>query len=89
MTSAELEQLWQQTAPKIVSAEITTGPGALAGGGIERAPRVIAMLDDGRRVELFSFSADRRAFNAEQFVGLTVDEGRRLKFAANAPPRAR
>jgi len=33
-------------------------------------------------VELFSFYAHERSFDPGEFVGLTVLEGRRLKFAA-------
>ena len=40
-----------------------------------------ATLDDGCQVELFTFWAHERSFTAEEFVGLTVDEARRLKFA--------
>ena len=60
---------------------VTPGPSPLPGGVFDQAPRVIATLDDGRDVELFSFYAHERSFAPEQFVGLTVDEGRRLKFA--------
>jgi hypothetical protein len=80
MYGPELERL-QHLGRRIVSALITPGPGPLPGGVFDRAPRVIATLDDGRDVELFSFYAHERLFTAEQFVGLTVDEGRRLKFA--------
>ena len=66
---------------RIVSAIITPGPSPLPGGVFDQAPRVIATLDDGREVELFSFYEHERSFAPAQFVGLTVDEGRRLKFA--------
>jgi hypothetical protein len=89
MTVAELEKLWQQEVGTIVSAEITKGPGPLPHGVFEQAPRVIATLDDGRRIELFSFYANERSFSPAEFVGLTVAEGRRLKFAPGHPPRGR
>ena len=81
MNTAELDRLFQQVARRIVSAEITDGPGPLPHGVFEQAPRVIATLDDGSRVELFSFYGDERSFNAAEFVGMSVEEGRRLKFA--------
>jgi hypothetical protein len=81
MNSPELDRRWQQVGGRIVSAVITPGPGPLPGGVFEQAPRVIATLDNGRDVELFSFYAHERSFEPGQFVGLTVDEGRRLKFA--------
>jgi hypothetical protein len=81
MNSAELDRLWQGGTHKVVSAEITKAPGPLPAGVFEQAPRVIATLDDGRQIELFSFYAHERSFAPEVFVGLTVDEARRLKFA--------
>ena len=84
MTNRELEKLY---APrKIASVEITAGPGPLPQGAFEQAPRVIATLTDGHTLELFSFYADERSFAVEEFVGLTVDEGRSLKFAPGHPP---
>ncbi len=81
MTSAELDRLWRDAARKVVSAEITKGPDSLPGGVFDQAPRVIATLDDGRQIELFSFYAHERSFVADEFIGLTVGEARRLKFA--------
>jgi len=86
MNNAELERLFRHVEPKIVSAEITAGPGPLPHGVFEQAPRVIATLDDGTRVELFSFYAHERSFSPAEFVGLTVEEGRRLKFAPGHRP---
>ena len=87
MNSAELDQLFRPVAKKIVAAEITDGPGPLPHGVFEQAPRVIATLDDGSRVELFSFYAQERSFSPAEFVGLSVEEGRKLKFAPRHPPR--
>jgi hypothetical protein len=86
MNNAELDRLFEGTAKKILSVEITVGPGPLPHGVFEQSPRVIATLDDGSRVELFSFYAHERSFDPAEFVGLTVAEGRRLKFAPNHPP---
>ena len=77
MTDREIERLFR--VPRIASAEITPGP--LPHGVFEQAPRVVATLNDGRTMELFSFYAEERSFAAEEFVGLTVDEGRQLKFS--------
>ena len=87
MNNAELDRLFQPVPRKIVAAEITDGPGALPHGVSERALRVIATLDDRSRVELFSFYAYERSFSPAEFVGLSVEEGRRLKFAPSHPPR--
>ena len=87
MNSAELDRLFQRVVRKIVAAEITDGAGSLPHGVFEQALRVIATLDDGSRVELFSFYAHERSFTPAEFVGLTVAEGRNLAFAADHPPR--
>jgi hypothetical protein len=70
-----------------VSAEIAEAQGPLPHGAFEQAPRVIATLDDGSRVELSSFYAHERSFSPAEFVGLSVEEGRNLKFAPAHPPR--
>jgi hypothetical protein len=82
------DQPWPNVSRKIVSVEITEGPGPLPHGVFEQAPRVIATLDDGNRVELFSFYAHERSFKPAEFVGLSIEEARRLKFAAGHPPGA-
>jgi hypothetical protein len=81
MDGPELEQQPPAMERRIVSVVITPGPGPLPGAVFDQAPRVIATLDDGRDVELFSFYAHERSYGARQFVGLTVEEARRLKFA--------
>jgi hypothetical protein len=74
-------------ASSILSVEITKGPGPLPGGVFEQAPRIIATMDDETKVELFSFYASERSFTREEFVGLTVDAARRLKFAPGHGPQ--
>ena len=81
MNTAELDRLGHLAPRKVVSAEITNGDRPLPGTEFEQAAGVMATLDDGRQVELFSFYAHERAFTPEEFVGLTVDAARRLKFA--------
>jgi len=82
MTSAELDRMWERGTRKIASIEITNGPTPPAQGAFDQTPRVIATLVDGSKVELFSYRADERPYRPAEFVGLTVDEGRRLRFAA-------
>jgi len=82
MTNAELDRMWQRAARRIVSVQIMPGPGPLPGGILDQPPRVIATLDDGATIELFSYRANERSFTPAQFVGLTVDEGRQLKYGA-------
>jgi hypothetical protein len=69
----------------IASVTIAGGPGLLPGGIFDQAPCVMATLTTGAVVELFSFYSRERSFDEQQFVGLTLEEGRRLKFAARYP----
>jgi hypothetical protein len=85
MTSAELDRMWERGARKIVSIEIINGSAPQAHGAFDPTPKVIATLVDGSKVELFSYRADERSFRPAEFVGLTVDEGRRLRYAAERP----
>jgi hypothetical protein len=86
MNAAEMDQLFQKVPRKVVSAEIKSGQGSTAHGVLEQPSHVIAMLDDGSRITLFSFFAHERSFNPAAFVGLSVDEARRLEFAPERPP---
>lgn len=72
--------------PTIAFVTITPGPGPLPRGVFDQAPRVIATLTTGVVVELFSFYERERSFDARQFVGLTLDQGRQLKFTAQRRP---
>jgi hypothetical protein len=82
MNTAELDRLWKSTARKIVSVQLTGGPGPPPGGPPDQTQRVIATPDDGGQIELVSFDAHERSFAPEEFVGSTVDEARRLKGAS-------
>jgi hypothetical protein len=73
------------TEERIVSVELSPGPGPLPHGVFEQAPRVIATLEYGETVELFSYYADERSFDAGEFVNLTVGEGRALKYGKRPP----
>jgi len=86
MNGRDLEQLFQQAARKIVSAVITGGQEPSPHRVFED-PRVIATLDDGNRVELFAFDSRERTFNPAEFVGLSVEEARRLRPAPGQAER--
>jgi len=63
---------------KIVSARITAMPKTL----FDPMPKVMIKLSDNPEVEkeLFSYYPDEISFTANEFIGLTEDEGRNLKF---------
>jgi hypothetical protein len=75
MTSAELDRMCQQSAPRIVSAKITAGPGPLPAGVFDQAPGVLATLEDGKRVELFSYYPQERSFTPR---GTTIAQPMRM-----------
>lgn len=43
-------------------------------------PRVIATFEDGTTKELFEYYPDEISFTEKEFIGLTEDEARHLKF---------
>ena len=49
-------------------------------GLFDPMPTVNVILEDGTEVELFSYYPDEISFVASEFVGLTLDEARNLKF---------
>jgi hypothetical protein len=61
---------------KIVSARITP----ISRDRFGPPPEVFATLDDGREVRLFEYYPDEISFTTSEFVGLTEEQGRRLKF---------
>lgn len=46
----------------------------------EPPPTVVADLEDGTTVTLFDFYPDEISFTEQEFIGLTVEEGKHLKF---------
>jgi hypothetical protein len=61
---------------KIIKCTITAQPK----GWFDPMPKVIITLEDGTTKELFEYYPDEISFTAEEFIGLTEDEARHLKF---------
>lgn len=61
---------------RIVGVHIGPMPKSL----FEPLPAVVADLEDGTTVKLFDFYPDEISFTEREFIGLTVTEGRHLKF---------
>ncbi len=61
---------------KIVSARITPLPRELGAP----LPEVWVKLEDGSEKKLFDYYPDEISFNETDFVGLTEDDARTLKF---------
>jgi hypothetical protein len=61
---------------KIVSCKITAQPKSF----LDPMPKVIATFEDGTSKELFEYYPDEISFTESEFIGLTEDEARHLKF---------
>ena len=61
---------------KIVKCEITAMPKSF----MDPMPKVIITLEDGTVKELFEYYPDEISFTPKEFIGLTEDEARHLKF---------
>jgi len=61
---------------KIISAQITAQPQSL----FDAMPKVIATMEDGKTQEVFEYYPDEISFTADEFIGLTLDEARHLKY---------
>jgi hypothetical protein len=61
---------------KITACRIT----AMPKGFLDPMPKVIVTLEDGSEKELFEYYPDEISFSSSEFIGLTEEEGRHLKF---------
>lgn len=61
---------------KIINATISAMPKSM----FDQMPTVTVELDNGETVELFSYYPDELSFSPAEFIGLTVDQARQLKF---------
>jgi hypothetical protein len=61
---------------KIISARITTMPKSM----FDPMPQIFVTTEDGKEQYLFDFYPDEISFNTNEFLGLTVEEARHLKF---------
>lgn len=70
---------------KIISSRITEQPKSLGTITFEvpyfdPLPRVYVTLEDGNEVFLFDYYPDEISFTPSEFIGLTIEECRTLKF---------
>lgn len=61
---------------KIKSAKITAMPKSM----FDPMPKVFVTLEDNSEVELFWYYPDELSFTESEFIGLTLDQARHLKF---------
>jgi len=60
---------------KIISADVGKMPEKMT----DPMPQLTASLEDGTRTVLFTYYPDELTFLPEEFIGLTVEEGKELK----------
>lgn len=61
---------------KIISARITAMPKSF----FDPMPQVWVTTENGEEQLLFEYYPDEISFQSREFVGLTIEEGRHLKF---------
>ena len=61
---------------KIICARIT----AMPRGPFDQMPQVWVTTENGEEQLLFEYYPDEISFRPEEFIGLTIEEGRHLKF---------
>lgn len=65
---------------KIISARITNLPRPMPQGMFDPMPEIHVTTEDNREHYLFTYYPDEISFTEKEFVGLTLDEAKRLKF---------
>jgi hypothetical protein len=61
---------------KIIKARITQMPKEL----FDKMPQIYVTTEDGNEQILFEFYPDEITFTEDEFIGLTIDEAKHLKF---------
>jgi hypothetical protein len=61
---------------KIISSRITEQPKSL----FDPIPKVFVTLENGNEEFLFDYYPDEISFTPNEFIGLTIEESRHLKF---------
>lgn len=65
---------------RIVSARISKMPRPMPEGMFDPIPEVHVTTEDGREHYLFNYYPDEISLTEKEFVGLTLDEAKGLKF---------
>jgi len=65
---------------KIISARITQLPRPMPEGMFDLMPQVYVTTEDGKEHYLFQYYPDEISFTEKEFVGLTLDIAKGLKF---------
>ena len=68
------------TEPTILTCTIGPYPRPMPQGMMDQMPSVNVQMSNGESVKLFEFYPDEISFTESEFIGLTLDEARRLKY---------
>lgn len=68
------------TKPLISKCKIGPYPRPFPEGIFDAMPSVKVQFDTGKEISLFEFYPDEISFTESEFIGLTEDEARKLKF---------
>lgn len=66
--------------PVIIKCSIGTYPRPMPEGMFDPMPQVKVQFDNGEEKTLFEFYPDEISFTEEEFIGLTEESARKLKF---------
>lgn len=64
----------------IISCSIGPYPRPMPEGMLDSMPKVRVRFNTGEEIELFEFYPDEITFSESEFIGLTEESARRLKF---------
>jgi len=64
----------------IISARITPLPRPMPEGMFDSMPQVFVTTENGKEHYLYQYYPDELTFTEQEFVGLTLDKARGLKF---------
>lgn len=64
----------------IISARITAMPRPMPAGMFDPMPQVFVTLEDNQEQLLFEFYPDEISFTEQEFIGLTLEQAKGLKF---------
>lgn len=66
--------------PKIIKCSIGPFPRPMPQGMFDKMPEVKVVLENGEEHTLFDFYPDEISFTESEFIGLTLESAKRLKY---------
>ena len=66
--------------PVIIKCDIVPYPRPMPHGRFDQMPEVKVQLNNGEELTLFKFYPDEITINESEFIGLSVEQAKRIKF---------